>query len=89
MFWNTIELVAGRYSIIVQTCIAVFVPLLLGGKVSKGRASGDVVVEQVDMMGGYSGGVDRYEEGVHFLGGCWQVRCEYAFMFCLRWMKVF
>merc|ERR1719316_438629 len=41
------------YSIIVQTCIAVFVPLLLGGKVSKGRASGDVVVEQVDMMGGY------------------------------------
>merc|ERR1719353_2607585 len=41
------------YSIIVQTCVAVFVPLILGGEVKQGRAAGDVVVEQVDMMGGY------------------------------------
>merc|ERR1719217_889490 len=41
------------YSIIVQTCVAVFVPLILGGEVKQGRAAGDVVVEKVDMMGGY------------------------------------
>jgi hypothetical protein len=41
------------YSIIVQTCVAVFVPLILGGEVKQGRAAGDVVVEKVDMLGGY------------------------------------
>ena len=50
--------VDSRYSIIVQTCVAVFVPLVLGGKVEKGRATGDVVIKEdsVTMMGGYCGG---------------------------------
>merc|ERR1719333_452565 len=43
------------YSIIVQTCVAVFVPLILGGEVKQGRATGDVVVEKVDMLGVYAG----------------------------------
>ena len=55
MFWDTVELLAGRYSIIVQTCVAVFVPLILGGEVKQGRAAGDVVVDKVDMLGGYPG----------------------------------
>jgi hypothetical protein len=43
------------YSIIVQTCVAIFIPLVLGGTVKKGRATGDVVIEEesVTMMGGY------------------------------------
>jgi len=41
------------YAIIVQTCVAVFVPLVLGGKVQKGRAAGDMVVSELDMMQGY------------------------------------
>merc|ERR1719484_130824 len=41
------------YSIIVQTCVAVFVPLILGGEVKQGRAAGDVVVDKVDALGGY------------------------------------
>jgi len=41
------------YAIIVQTCVAVFIPLVLGGKVAKGRAAGEVVVSEVDAMGGY------------------------------------
>merc|ERR1719160_1924503 len=41
------------YSIIVQTCVAIFVPLILGGEVKQGRAAGDVVVDKVDALGGY------------------------------------
>jgi len=41
------------YAIIVQTCVAVFVPLVLGGKVQKGRAAGDMVVSEVEHMQGY------------------------------------
>merc|ERR1719482_1927081 len=41
------------YAIIVQTCVAVFVPLVLGGKVQKGRAACDMVVSELDMMQGY------------------------------------
>ena len=55
MFGDTVELLGGRYSIIVQTCVAVFVPLILGGEVKQGRAAGDVVVDKVDALGGYAG----------------------------------
>merc|ERR1719271_1321700 len=41
------------YSIIVQTCVAVFVPLVLDGSVKKGKAAGDVEVDGVTAMGGY------------------------------------
>merc|ERR1719321_2189868 len=38
---------ACTYAIIVQTCVAVFVPLCLGGKMSKGRTEGDLEIEGV------------------------------------------
>merc|ERR1719238_1151909 len=41
------------YAIIVQTCVAVFIPLVLGGKVKKGSAAGDVVVSDIEHMQGY------------------------------------
>jgi hypothetical protein len=41
------------YAIIVQTCVAVFIPLVLGGKVAKGSAAGDVVVSEIEHMQGY------------------------------------
>merc|ERR1719420_2783090 len=39
------------YSIIVQTCVAVFIPLILGGKVQRGKAAGDVGVADAGSMG--------------------------------------
>jgi len=44
------------YSLICQTCVAIFVPLVLGGEVTKGKAEGDIEVggESVNKMwGGY------------------------------------
>merc|ERR1719281_597594 len=39
------------YGIIVQTCVAVFIPLALGGKVARGKAAGDVVVADAGAVG--------------------------------------
>jgi hypothetical protein len=42
------------YALIVQTCVSIFIPLVLkGSKVTKGRAEGDIQVEGVDAFGGY------------------------------------
>jgi len=42
------------YALIVQTCVSIFIPLVLkGSKVTKGRAEGDIEVQGVDLWGGY------------------------------------
>jgi hypothetical protein len=41
------------YALIVQTCVSIFIPLVLGGEVSKGRSEGDIEFKGVDMWGGY------------------------------------
>jgi hypothetical protein len=41
------------YALIVQTCVCVFVPLIIGGKAKKGRAEGDIEIEGVTMFNGY------------------------------------
>merc|ERR1719271_69316 len=41
------------YSIIVQTCVAVFIPLVIGGKVKQGKVAGEVVVSEESMGAGY------------------------------------
>jgi len=41
------------YSLIVQTCVSIFIPLVLGGEVKKGRSEGDIEITGVDQAGGY------------------------------------